>query len=82
MGWSPEQIAGRLRLEGSQHRVSHESIYRFDGAPNVAFLSPIHEILELTLRDIELSPGEGAREVSVRDLASRGFVVVQNPDDR
>ncbi len=29
MGWSPEQIAGRLRLEGSQHRVSHESIYRF-----------------------------------------------------
>lgn len=29
MGWSPEQIAGRLRLMGSQHRVSHESIYRF-----------------------------------------------------
>ena len=29
MGWSPEQIAGRLRLEGSEHRVSHESIYRF-----------------------------------------------------
>ncbi len=29
MGWSPEQIAGRLRLEGSQHSVSHESIYRF-----------------------------------------------------
>ena len=29
MGWSPEQVAGRLRLEGSEHRVSHESIYRF-----------------------------------------------------
>lgn len=29
MGWSPEQIAGRLRREGAQHRVSHESIYRF-----------------------------------------------------
>lgn len=29
MGWSPEQIAGRLRHEGAQHRVSHESIYRF-----------------------------------------------------
>jgi IS30 family transposase len=29
MGWSPEQIAGRLRLEESEHRVSHESIYRF-----------------------------------------------------
>ena len=29
MGWSPEQIAGRLRREGPRHRVSHESIYRF-----------------------------------------------------
>jgi IS30 family transposase len=29
MGWSPEQIAGRLRRDGSEHRVSHESIYRF-----------------------------------------------------
>lgn len=29
MGWTPEQITGRLRLEGSDHRLSHESIYRF-----------------------------------------------------
>ncbi len=29
MGWSPEQIAGRLRLEGSEHEITHESIYRF-----------------------------------------------------
>jgi IS30 family transposase len=29
MGWSPEQIAGRLRLDGSEHVMSHESIYRF-----------------------------------------------------
>ena len=35
MGWSPEQIAGRLRLEGSQHRVSHESIYRYIYRPKV-----------------------------------------------
>ena len=28
-GWTPEQIAGRLRLEGSRHRISTESIYRF-----------------------------------------------------
>lgn len=29
-GWSPEQIAGRLRLErGARHRVCHETIYRF-----------------------------------------------------
>jgi len=35
MGWSPEQIVGRLRLEGSQHRVSHESIYRYIYRPKV-----------------------------------------------
>ena len=29
MGWSPEQIAGRLGQEGSEHSISHELIYRF-----------------------------------------------------
>jgi transposase, IS30 family len=29
MGYSPEQIAGRLALEVSSMRISHESIYRF-----------------------------------------------------
>lgn len=28
-GWSPEQIAGRMRLERHSIRVSHETIYRF-----------------------------------------------------
>ena len=28
MGWSPEQIAGRMEQEGSEHTVSVESIYR------------------------------------------------------
>jgi len=27
--WSPEQIAGRLRVSGAPERVSHETIYRF-----------------------------------------------------
>ena len=35
MGWTPEQIAGRLRLEGSEHRISHESIYRYIYRPKV-----------------------------------------------
>ena len=35
MGWSPEQIAGRLKLEGSEHTISHESIYRFIYRPKV-----------------------------------------------
>jgi IS30 family transposase len=28
-GWSPEQVAGRLRLEAGHQVISHESIYRF-----------------------------------------------------
>ena len=28
-GWSPEQIAGRLKLDKAKLRVSHETIYRF-----------------------------------------------------
>ena len=28
-GWSPEQIAGRMRFECHEVRVSHETIYRF-----------------------------------------------------
>ena len=35
MGWSPEQIAGRLELEGSEHSISHESIYRFIYRPRL-----------------------------------------------
>jgi IS30 family transposase len=35
MGWSPEQIAGRLRLQGSEHKLSHESIYRYIYRPQV-----------------------------------------------
>src|SRR6185312_17544257 len=29
MGWSPEQVAGRLARDNSSMRISHESIYRF-----------------------------------------------------
>ena len=35
MGWSPEQIAGRLKLEAPEHKVSHESIYRYIYRPKV-----------------------------------------------
>ena len=35
MGWSPEQISGRLKLEGSEHSISHESIYRYIYRPKV-----------------------------------------------
>jgi IS30 family transposase len=29
MGWSPEQIVGRMELEGAEHRTSVESLYRY-----------------------------------------------------
>ena len=35
MGWSPEQIAGRLEQEGSGHSISHELIYRFIYRPRL-----------------------------------------------
>ena len=28
-GWSPEQIAGRLKYKGSKFQISHETIYKF-----------------------------------------------------
>lgn len=34
-GWSPEQIAGRLKLEESVHAISHESIHRFIYRPRL-----------------------------------------------
>lgn len=33
MGWSPEQIAGRMKLDEVEHAVSAESIYRFIYSP-------------------------------------------------
>ena len=33
MGWSPEQIAGRMKLEKRDHAISAESIYRFIYSP-------------------------------------------------
>ena len=35
MGWSPEQISGRLRREKSEHMISHEAIYRFIYRPKI-----------------------------------------------
>ena len=29
LGWSPEQISGRLRLEHDNHSISHETIYQY-----------------------------------------------------
>jgi IS30 family transposase len=33
-GWSPEQIAGQLQLDGQSFRVSHEPIYAYVYGPD------------------------------------------------
>jgi IS30 family transposase len=33
MGWSPEQIAGRMEFDGAEHTISVESIYRHAYTP-------------------------------------------------
>lgn len=33
-GWSPQQIAGRMRLERARRRVCHETIYRYVYSPD------------------------------------------------
>ena len=35
MGWSPEQIAGRIRLERTEHTVGVETIYRYIYRPRM-----------------------------------------------
>src|SRR5215210_6530026 len=40
MGWSPEQIAGRMKREGLEPAVSTESIYRYVYSPVLSGLAP------------------------------------------
>ncbi len=44
-GWSPEQIAGRMRLEGHPDAVSHEVIYRFIYASSRGRRQKLHKRL-------------------------------------
>ncbi len=62
MGWSPEQIAGRLRLEGSEHEISHESIYRFIYRPKVR-KEKLHRFLA-RVTDVRSVHRNGARVAS------------------
>lgn len=33
MGWSPEQFVGRMELDGAEHAISPESVYRHPCSP-------------------------------------------------
>lgn len=51
-GWSPEQVAGRLKLEGGRHgmTVCHETIYRFAYSKNGQSIKLWHHLPERRAR--------------------------------
>ena len=59
-GWSPEQIAGRMRLERHPVRVSHETIYRFAYSERVcekvATMASRHMFSSRTTRETIVPP--------------------------
>jgi transposase, IS30 family len=62
MGWSPEQIAGRMELDGAEHTISIESIYRhaYSPAGRRAGL-PASARRTISYRKLAASPGNGKR---------------------
>jgi len=68
-GWSPEQIAGRLRREGSSPRVSHETIYRFAYSPS-GLSSEIFRLLPESRRRRRPRRARGQRGLQVPDSMS------------
>ena len=46
----------------------------YDGATDVAFVTPVGPILEIELRDTDLGDGRGARNVLVSEIANLGRI--------
>ena len=64
MGWSPEQIAGRLRRQAAQHRISHESIYRWIYGP-IGRRERLHRYLARAKPRRGRRPRAGRREPAI-----------------
>lgn len=64
MGWSPEQIAGRLRREQAEHTVSHEAIYRWIYGP-VGRCERLHRYLTRAKSRRGRRPRPGRRPPSI-----------------
>ena len=64
MGWSPEQIAGRLRRQSAQHRISHESIYRWIYGP-IGRRERLHRYLARAKPRRGRRPRAGRREPAI-----------------
>jgi len=64
MGWSPEQIAGRLRPTTGQHRISHESICRWIYGP-IGRRERLHRYLARAKPRRGRRPRAGRREPAI-----------------
>ena len=64
MGWSPEQIAGRRRRQSAQHRISHESIYRWIYGP-IGRRERLHRYLARAKPRRGRRPRAGRREPAI-----------------
>jgi IS30 family transposase len=71
MGWSPEQIAGRLRLEGSEHTVCHETIYRFIYRPRLR-IEKLYRFLPRARRRVG---GVTSNDVGIRSRGAGPFTI-------
>jgi transposase, IS30 family len=68
MGWSPEQIAGRMELEGSEHIISAESIYRHVYSP-AGRRAGLHRLLTQRKARRGRRRRNGAREPAIPNRA-------------
>jgi IS30 family transposase len=64
MGWSSEQIAGRLRRQAAQHEISHESIYRWIYGP-IGRRERLHRYLARAKARRGRRPRAGRREPAI-----------------
>ncbi|MGA2113025.1 MAG: IS30 family transposase [Anaerolineales bacterium] len=70
-GWSPEQIAGRLRAEEGRTVVNHETLYRF------IYDSPLgrqEKLFEYLRRGKKKRSKRQGRHVQVRPISNRIFI--------
>jgi len=70
-GWSPEQIAGRLRLEHGQTVVNHETIYRFVYDSPLGRQERLYQYLRRGQKKRRRSQGRGVR---ASPIAQRTFI--------
>jgi hypothetical protein len=50
----------------------------YDGAENIAYVTPIGAILDIELHDVNLGDEKGSRTITVREIADLGRVSIRS----